>query len=124
MPSCCPSIPTLLPGACATSSARAARIAVIVTDSFGRPFRRGTAGVAIGCAGLQPVQVLTGQADSAGRVLQHTAIHLADQVAAAAELVMGAIGGVPAALVRGLEWEPGEDGAAATVMPPERDLFR
>jgi coenzyme F420-0:L-glutamate ligase / coenzyme F420-1:gamma-L-glutamate ligase len=104
--------------------AREARIAVIITDSFGRPFRRGTHGVAIGCAGLQPMQVLTGQADSAGRILQHTAIHLADQVAAAAELVMGAIGGVPAALVRGLTWEPGDDGAEATVMPPERDLFR
>jgi coenzyme F420-0:L-glutamate ligase/coenzyme F420-1:gamma-L-glutamate ligase len=101
-----------------------ATLAVVVTDSFGRPFRLGTTGVAIGCAGLRPLQVLTGQADSAGRILQHTAIHLADQLAGAAELVMGAIGGVPAALVRGVAWEAGDEGAASTVMPRERDLFR
>jgi len=104
--------------------AREARTAVVITDSFGRPFRRGTSGVAIGCAGLQALQVLTGRHDSAGRVLQHTAIHLADQIAAAAELVMGAIGGIPAALVRGLEWEPGDAGITATLMASERDLFR
>ena len=57
-------------------------------------------------------------------MLEHTAIHLADQLASAAELVMSAIGGVPAAIVRGLRWEPGDAGAASTVMPAERDLFR
>jgi coenzyme F420-0:L-glutamate ligase / coenzyme F420-1:gamma-L-glutamate ligase len=108
----------------ALRQATGAALAVVVTDSFGRPFRLGTTGVAIGCAGLQPLQVLTGQADSAGRILEHTAIHLADQLASAAELVMGAIGGVPAAVVRGVEWEPGDDGAASAVMPRERDLFR
>jgi coenzyme F420-0:L-glutamate ligase/coenzyme F420-1:gamma-L-glutamate ligase len=108
----------------ALAAATDATIAVIVTDSFGRPFRLGTTGVAIGVAGLAPLQVLTGQADDAGRMLEHTAIHLADEVACAAELVMGAIGGVPAALVRGVVWEPGDEGAASTVMPPERDLFR
>ena len=97
---------------------------MVVTDSFGRPFRLGTTGVAIGCAGLEPLQVLTGRPDSTGRILQHTAIHLADQLASAAELAMGAIGGIPAAVVRGVAWDPGDAGAASTVMPRERDLFR
>jgi coenzyme F420-0:L-glutamate ligase/coenzyme F420-1:gamma-L-glutamate ligase len=104
--------------------ASGARVAVVVTDSFGRPFRLGTTGVAIGCAGLEPLQVLNGLPDSTGRILQHTAIHLADQLASAAELAMSAIGGIPAAVVRGVAWEPGESGAASTVMPRERDLFR
>ena len=60
---------------------------VIVTDSFGRPFRLGTTGVAVGCAGLAPVRVHTGESDDAGRVLQGTEVHVADQVASAAELV-------------------------------------
>jgi coenzyme F420-0:L-glutamate ligase/coenzyme F420-1:gamma-L-glutamate ligase len=108
----------------ALEEATGRHLAVVVTDSFGRPFRLGTTGVAIGCAGLEPLQVLTGQADSTGRILEHTAIHVADQIASAAELVMSAIGGVPAAIVRGLDWDPGESGATTTVMPAERDLFR
>lgn len=101
-----------------------AEVGVIVTDSFGRPFRLGTTGVAVGCAGLAPVRVHTGESDDAGRVLQGTEIHIADQVASAAELVMGPFGGVPAAVVRGLAHGRSDAGARAGVMPAERDLFR
>ena len=82
--------------------AATAQVGVIVTDSFGRPFRLGTTGVAVGCAGIAPVRVHTGESDDAGRVLQGTELHVADQVASAAELVVGPFGGVPAAVVRGL----------------------
>ena len=76
--------------ACATPSPPA-DVGVIVTDSFGRPFRLGTTGVAVGCAGLAPVRVHTGESDDAGRVLQGTELHVADQVASAAELVVGPV---------------------------------
>ena len=111
-------------------SARALReafaldVAVIISDSFGRPFRTGTTGVAVGCAGLEPVTSYTGRADDRGRVLQGTEVHLADLLASAAELALGPLGGVPAALIRGLAWEPGTRGARDTVIPAERDLFR
>lgn len=101
-----------------------ADVAVVITDSHGRPFRRGTTGVAIGCAGLAPLVSMAGRPDDGGRPFEGTELHVADQVAAAAELLMGPAGGVPAVLVRGLAWEPGVDGAAATVMPRDRDLFR
>ncbi len=104
--------------------AAAAEVAVIVTDSFGRPFRLGTTGVAVGCAGLAPVRIHSGERDDAGRVLQGTELHIADQVASAAELVVGPFGGVPAAIVRGLAYERSDAGAAAGLMPAERDLFR
>ena len=97
---------------------------MIVTDSFGRPFRLGTTGVAVGCAGIAPVRVYTGESDDAGRVLQGTELHVADQVASAAELVVGPFGGVPAAVVRGLAHEQSDAGARAGLMPRERDLFR
>ena len=101
-----------------------AEVGVIITDSFGRPFRLGTTGVAIGCAGLAPLRVHTGERDDAGRVLQGTELNLADQIASAAELVMGPFGGVPGALVRGLAFERSDVGARAGLMPAERDLFR
>jgi coenzyme F420-0:L-glutamate ligase/coenzyme F420-1:gamma-L-glutamate ligase len=104
--------------------AAAAEVAVIVTDSFGRPFRLGTTGVAVGCAGLAPVRIHTGEKDDAGRVLQGTELHVADQIASAAELVLGPFGGVPAAIVRGLTYERSDAGARAGLMPAERDLFR
>jgi coenzyme F420-0:L-glutamate ligase / coenzyme F420-1:gamma-L-glutamate ligase len=104
--------------------AATARVGVIVTDSFGRPFRLGTTGVAVGCAGIAPVRVHTGDSDDAGRVLQGTELHVADQVASAAELVVGPFGGVPAAVVRGLAYERSDAGAGAGLMPAERDLFR
>jgi coenzyme F420-0:L-glutamate ligase/coenzyme F420-1:gamma-L-glutamate ligase len=104
--------------------ASVADVGVIITDSFGRPFRLGTTGVAIGCAGLAPLRIHTGESDDAGRVLQGTEINLADQVSSAAELVMGAFGGVPGALVRGLAYARSDEGARAALMPGERDLFR
>lgn len=100
------------------------RVAVIVSDSFGRPFRTGTTGVAVGCAGIDPVVSFTGRPDDRGRVLQGTEVHVADQIASAAELAMGPIGGVPAAIVRGFSWAPGTRTARETVIPAERDLFR
>jgi coenzyme F420-0:L-glutamate ligase/coenzyme F420-1:gamma-L-glutamate ligase len=101
-----------------------ADVAIVVTDSFGRPFRRGTTGVALGTAGLAPVVLLAGTLDSAGRALEHTEIHVADAIASAAELVLGQVGGVPAVLVRGLVFVPGDDGAVSGLIPAERDLFR
>jgi coenzyme F420-0:L-glutamate ligase/coenzyme F420-1:gamma-L-glutamate ligase len=101
------------------------RVAVVVTDSFGRPFRRGTTDVAIGVAGLEPLLDLRGTSDRAGRELRSTQVALADQVAAAADLVRtGKADGLPVVVVRGVVY--GTDGGSARdlVMPPERDLFR
>ena len=96
---------------------------VIVSDSFGRPFRHGTTDVAIGVAGLAPLLDLRGVRDPAGYELKTTTIAVADEIAGAAELVMGKTKGIPAAIVRGLT--PSGDGAARDlVMPAERDLFR
>jgi coenzyme F420-0:L-glutamate ligase/coenzyme F420-1:gamma-L-glutamate ligase len=98
-------------------------VAVIVSDSFGRPFRQGTTDVAIGVAGLAPLLDLRGTRDSAGYELRTTTIAVADEIAGAAELVMGKTSGIPAAIVRGLALE-GHGTARDLVMPPERDLFR
>jgi coenzyme F420-0:L-glutamate ligase / coenzyme F420-1:gamma-L-glutamate ligase len=99
------------------------RVAVIVSDSFGRPFRQGTTDVAIGVAGLMPLLDLRGKRDRVGYELRTTTIAIADEIAGAAELVMGKTDGIPAAIVRGLELE-GDGSARELVMPPERDLFR
>ena len=98
-------------------------VAVIVTDSFGRPWRQGTTDVAIGAAGLQVLLDLRGVRDRAGYELHATTIAVADEIAGAAELVMGKVDGVPGAVVRGLS-VAGEGRARDLVMPPERDLFR
>jgi coenzyme F420-0:L-glutamate ligase/coenzyme F420-1:gamma-L-glutamate ligase len=98
-------------------------VAVIVSDSFGRAWRQGTTDVAIGCAGLAPLVDLGGQRDRAGYELHATVIAVADEIAGAAQLVMGKLDGIPVAVVRGLD-VAGEGTAADVVMPPERDLFR
>lgn len=100
--------------------------AVIINDSHGRPWREGTVGVAIGLAGLVPVQDLRGRPDLFGYHLQYTTVGFADQVAAAASLVMGqADEGLPVVLVRGLAYQPGEDVSARQILrPPETDVFR
>jgi coenzyme F420-0:L-glutamate ligase / coenzyme F420-1:gamma-L-glutamate ligase len=98
-------------------------VGVIVSDSFGRPWRHGTTDVAIGAAGITPLLDLRGTRDAVGYELRSTTIAVADEIAGAAELVMGKTGGVPAAIVRGLE-VVGEGRATDLVMPPERDLFR
>ncbi len=98
-------------------------VAVIVSDSFGRAWRQGTTDVAIGCAGLHPLLDLEGERDRVGYELHATVIAVADQIAGAAQLVMGKLDGIPAAIVRGLD-VAGEGSARDVVMPPERDLFR
>jgi coenzyme F420-0:L-glutamate ligase / coenzyme F420-1:gamma-L-glutamate ligase len=101
------------------------RIAVIISDSFGRPFRRGTVGIALGAAGLPAVIDWRGQPDLFGRTLEVTETGFADEIAAAASLVMGqADEAVPIALVRGLAWSAPDAPAADLVRPAEHDLFR
>jgi coenzyme F420-0:L-glutamate ligase/coenzyme F420-1:gamma-L-glutamate ligase len=98
-------------------------VAVIVSDSFGRPFRRGTTDVALGVSGITPIIDLKGRSDPMGYVLHATEIAVADEIAGAAELVMGKTEGVPAAIVRGLK-ATGEGSGQDLLMPGERDLFR
>jgi coenzyme F420-0:L-glutamate ligase/coenzyme F420-1:gamma-L-glutamate ligase len=97
--------------------------AVIVSDSFGRAWRRGTVEVAIGVAGMEPLLDLRGTSDRRGYVLQTTLVALADELASAAGLVMGKADGIPAALVRGAGLPEGDGSALDLVMPPELDLF-
>jgi coenzyme F420-0:L-glutamate ligase/coenzyme F420-1:gamma-L-glutamate ligase len=97
--------------------------AVVVSDSFGRAWRQGTVDVAIGAAGFRPLLDLRGERDARGRVLASTVIAVADELAAAAQLVMGKADGIPAARVRGVRLPTGEGSARELVMPPERDLF-
>ena len=111
-PSCCRSIPTARRAGCATPS-RPADVGVIVTDSFGRPFRFGTTGVAVGCAGLAPVRVHTGESDDAGRVLQGTELHVADRSPPRRSSSSAPSGGVPAAVVRGVAFERSDAGAGS-----------
>jgi coenzyme F420-0:L-glutamate ligase / coenzyme F420-1:gamma-L-glutamate ligase len=100
-----------------------ADVGVIVSDSFGRAWRQGTTDVAIGLAGIQPLLDLKGVRDPVGYELHATVIAVADELAGAAELVLGKTEGVPAAVIRGVD-AGGEGSARELVMPPERDLFR
>jgi coenzyme F420-0:L-glutamate ligase/coenzyme F420-1:gamma-L-glutamate ligase len=100
-----------------------ADVGVIVSDSFGRAWRQGTTDVALGVAGLVAVLDLGGERDATGYELHATRIAVADEVAAAAQLVMGKTDGVPAAVVRGLQLR-GDGRGSDLVMPRERDLFR
>ena len=102
------------------------RLGVIVSDTFGRPWRKGLTDVAIGCAGIAAVVDLRGTQDSQGRVLQVTEVCVADEVASAAELVMGKASGIPVAVVRGLDPQWFRDGSVRgeIVRPPGEDLFR
>lgn len=114
-------------GASGDPHPRPPHIAVVVADSFGRAWRLGQAEVAIGCAGLAPLDDWRGRTDAGGRELKATAIAIADEVAAAADLVRVKDSGVPAAIVRGLgHYVTAEDGpgAAALRRPPAEDLFR
>jgi coenzyme F420-0:L-glutamate ligase/coenzyme F420-1:gamma-L-glutamate ligase len=101
-----------------------ARVGVVITDSFGRPFRLGTVGVAIGVSGLPPLWDRRGELDLFGRALEHTITALADQVAAVADLVAGqAAEGRPLVLVRGLTFDPSDEGAEALLRPAREDLY-
>ena len=97
--------------------------AVIVSDSFGRAWRQGTTDVAIGVAGMRPLLDLRGEHDARGYELSSTTIAVADELAGAAELVMGKAAGIPGAIVRGYAAPSGEGSARDLVMPPDRDLF-
>jgi coenzyme F420-0:L-glutamate ligase/coenzyme F420-1:gamma-L-glutamate ligase len=103
------------------------RVAVVVSDTFGRPWRTGLTDVAIGVAGLVPLNDHRGQRDGFGRTLEQTIVALADEVAAAADLVKGKAAGVPVAVVRGLAFAVTVDdgpGAAVMVRPADEDMFR
>jgi coenzyme F420-0:L-glutamate ligase / coenzyme F420-1:gamma-L-glutamate ligase len=97
--------------------------AVIVSDSFGRPWRNGILNVAIGVAGLEPLLDLRGEPDAAGRPMQATIIAVADELASAADLAGGKVDQRPVVVVRGYAWRPSADGASVLVMEAERDLF-
>ncbi len=101
-------------------------VAVIVSDTFGRPWRRGVTDVAIGSAGLRPVLDLRGTTDALGRELAVTEVAIVDELAAAAELVMGKASGVPVAIVRGVDPAWFGDGSVHDdiVRSPQDDLFR
>jgi coenzyme F420-0:L-glutamate ligase/coenzyme F420-1:gamma-L-glutamate ligase len=98
--------------------------AVIVTDTFGRPWREGLVDVAIGVAGLEALEDYRGSADRRGRPLAVTIIAVADQLAAAAGLLMRKPDGAPVVLIRGWDWRPAEGSARALLRRPEQDLFR
>jgi coenzyme F420-0:L-glutamate ligase/coenzyme F420-1:gamma-L-glutamate ligase len=97
---------------------------VIISDTFGRPWRRGLTDVAIGVSGLEAVVDLKGTRDWVGRELEVTEIAVADELASAADLVMGKAEGIPAALIRGYRGPRGEGRGQDLVRPPEEDLFR
>jgi coenzyme F420-0:L-glutamate ligase/coenzyme F420-1:gamma-L-glutamate ligase len=101
-------------------------VAVVVSDTFGRPWRRGLTDVAIGCAGIRAIVDLRGTQDGRGRELQVTEVCVVDELAAAAELVMGKASGVAAAVVRGVDpaWLGRGEVRAEVVRPPHEDLFR
>ena len=98
-------------------------VGVVISDSFGRPWRQGTTDVAIGVAGVRTLLDLRGHRDRVGYELRTTQIAVADEIAGAAELVMRKTAGDPGAIVRGLDLA-GEGNARDLVMPPDRDLFR
>jgi coenzyme F420-0:L-glutamate ligase/coenzyme F420-1:gamma-L-glutamate ligase len=99
-------------------------VAVIISDTFGRPWREGHTNVAIGVAGMSPIKDYVGQRDPHGYVLRVSAMAVADELAAAAELVMGKLSRVPVAIVRGLDYQRAEGSAKELIRPAERDLFR
>lgn len=102
-----------------------AEVGVVISDSFGRPWRRGTAGVAIGAAGIPAVIDLRGQPDLFGRILEVSIIGFADEIAAAASLLQGqAAEAQPVVVVRGLTWHAPSLPVADVIRPPEEDLFQ
>ena len=100
------------------------QVAVIISDTFGRPWREGLTNVAIGVAGFRPLLDYRGQLDEYGHTLSATVIATADELAAAAELVMGKTTRRPAAIIRHFSWLPQPGRAAELIRPPEKDLFR
>jgi coenzyme F420-0:L-glutamate ligase/coenzyme F420-1:gamma-L-glutamate ligase len=101
-----------------------ADVGVIIADTFGRPWREGLTNVAIGVAGVAPLKSYLGAQDPAGHTLQATILAVADELAGAAELVMGKLDRIPAAIVRGLALPAVEEGSKPLLRDPSRDLFR
>lgn len=99
-------------------------IAVIISDSFGRPWRNGITDVAIGVSGMDPFADYRGGSDPHGKQLEASILAVADELAGAAELVMGKTASIPAAIVRNYPYEPGDGTAQDLIMDPARDLFR
>jgi coenzyme F420-0:L-glutamate ligase/coenzyme F420-1:gamma-L-glutamate ligase len=99
-------------------------VAVIISDTFGRPWREGQVNIAIGVAGLAPLADYTGQPDGYGYTMHASIIAVADELASAAELVMGKIDAVPVAIIRGYGFTPAEGSAQELIRAPEKDLFR
>jgi len=99
-------------------------VAVVISDSFGRAWRHGITDVAVGVAGMDPVADYRGLDDPHGFPMQASVLAVADELAAAAELVMGKTEGIPIAIVRGYPYSPAPGSARELLMPPERDMFR
>lgn len=103
---------------------RNATVAIIITDTFGRPWRDGLVEFAMGVAGLDPLLDLRGQSDLQGRELHHTIVAVADELAAAAGLLMEKDAAIPAVLIRGYRYAPVESDSKKLIRPAEADLFR
>lgn len=99
-------------------------VGVIVADTFGRPWREGLTNVAIGVAGVAPLRSYLGERDPAGHALQATILAIADELAGAAEVVMGKLARIPAALIRGVRLPASDGGSKPLLRDPARDLFR
>ena len=100
------------------------KIGVVISDTFNSPWREGSINVAIGIAGFDPLKDLRGRKDDFNRDMTTSVVSLADEVASMAQLVMGEAGRVPAAIVRGVEWKPGNYSKTRLLRPANRDLFR
>ncbi len=100
------------------------KLAVVITDTFGRPWRRGQTDVAIGCSGIDPLVSYRGKTDNFGYQLRVTEPAIVDEIAGAAELAGGKLAGIPAVVVRGVEYTRGDRGVRSLIMHRERDLFR
>jgi coenzyme F420-0:L-glutamate ligase/coenzyme F420-1:gamma-L-glutamate ligase len=101
-----------------------ARVAVIISDTFGRPWRLGLVNIALGVAGLAPLMDYRGQLDSYNRTLQVTVMAVADELASAAELVMGKADRVPVVVIQGFSFQPGQGSGRDILRPAAEDLFR
>tara|TARA_Y100000758_G_scaffold198528_2_gene141694 strand:+ start:117 stop:590 length:474 start_codon:yes stop_codon:yes gene_type:complete len=100
-------------------------VPVVISDTFGRPWRNGAVNVAIGVAGLNPMLSYVGQEDSFGNLMYTTTIAVADEIAATAELVTGKVLAIPVALIKGYNYEPmGDASNESLIRSPDKDLFR
>ncbi len=99
-------------------------VAVLITDTFGRPWRDGLTEVCLGIAGMNPILDLRGTTDLGGRELHHTVVATADELACAAGLLMQKASATPAVVIRGFEYQPFDGSAKVLIRPPEADLFR